>query len=60
MTDQNPDAPIEEIRELRRQISGRVGNDPAQLVEYYRKLQEKYEDRLLGDATTERKDQSAA
>ena len=40
------DQPIEEIRELRRQISARFEHDPARLVEHYIKLQEQYRDRL--------------
>ena len=52
------DQPIDEIRELRRRISARFDHDPARLVAYYVKLQEKYRDRLIDTAkTTERTDQ---
>ena len=55
------DAPIDEIRELRRSISARFDHDPARLVAYYTKLQEQYRDRLIDTAkTTETKDQTAA
>ena len=55
------DQPIDEIREVRRRISARVGHDPEKLVAYYIKLEEKYRDRLI-DTTkiNEAKDQSAA
>jgi hypothetical protein len=55
------DAPIEEIRELRQQISARFDNDPARLIEYYLKLQEQYRARLVNSpATEENKEQNAA
>jgi len=54
------DQPIDEIRELRRRISARFDHDPARLVAYYVKLQEKYRDRLIDTAkTTEGTDQPA-
>lgn len=42
-----PDPAIDEVREVRRQISERFGHDPARLVEHYMKLQEQHRDRLL-------------
>ena len=55
------DQPIDEIRELRHHISARFDHDPARLVAYYMKLQEKYRDRLIDTAkTTEGTDQTAA
>lgn len=61
MNEKQNDQPIEEIRELRRQISARFDHDPARLVEYYVKLQEQYRDRLIDTRkTTESKNQSAA
>jgi hypothetical protein len=61
MTEILNDAPIEEVRELRRQISARFADDPAQMIAYYLKLQEKYRDRLVASPSAEeRKDQSAA
>ena len=61
MTETPKDDPIEEIRELRRQISARFDHDPARLVAYYAQLQEQYRDRLIdAAATSERKDQNAA
>jgi hypothetical protein len=46
------DAPIDEVRELRRRISARFDHDPARLVAYYVKLQEQYRDRLIDNAKT--------
>jgi hypothetical protein len=46
------DPVVDEIRELRHQISERFGHDPAQLVAYYLKLQEQYRDRLIDTANT--------
>ena len=55
------DAPIDEVRELRRRISARFDHDPARLVAYYVKLQEQYRDRLIDTAkTSEGKNQTAA
>jgi len=55
------DQPIDEIRELRRRISARFDHDPARLVAYYVKLQERYRDRLIDPATTaDGTDQTAA
>ncbi|HEV3121187.1 MAG TPA: hypothetical protein VGY53_04765 [Isosphaeraceae bacterium] len=42
------DPVIEEVREIRRQISARVGHDPARLVAYYIDLQRQYKERLIG------------
>jgi hypothetical protein len=55
------DPVIDEIREVRRRISERVGHDPARLAAYYMELQERYRDRLT-DAVeaSERADPSAA
>ena len=55
------DPVIDEIREVRRRISERLGNDPARLVAYYMELQERYRDRLTDAVKTpERADPSAA
>jgi hypothetical protein len=47
MNQQQRDPVIDEIREVRHQISARVDHDPARLVAYYMKLQERYPDRLI-------------
>jgi len=61
MNQQQNDPVIDEIREVRHQISARVDHDPAKLVEYYMKLQEQYLDRLVGASkTSKRAEQSAA
>ncbi len=55
------DPVIDEIREVRRRISERVGNDPARLTAYYMELQERYRDRLIEAVKApERADPSAA
>jgi hypothetical protein len=41
------DPAIDEIREVRHQISARFNHDPARLVAYYMELQEQYKDRLI-------------
>jgi hypothetical protein len=41
------DPVIEEVREVRHQISARFDHDPARLVAYYMEMQKQYEDRLL-------------
>ncbi len=42
-----PDPPIDAIRDVRHRISASVDHDPKQLVEYYRKLQEQYQARIV-------------
>lgn len=41
------DPVVDEVRQIRHEISERFGHEPARLVEYYMKLQERYRDRLL-------------
>jgi hypothetical protein len=61
MNQQQSDPVIDEIREVRHQISARVDHNPARLVKYYLKPPEQYRDRLVDTSTTtERTDQSAA
>ena len=48
MTSLPRDPVIEEIREIRHQISARFGHDPERLFEHYMRLQEEYRDRLVG------------
>jgi hypothetical protein len=45
--DAREDAVIEEVRAARRRASQACGHDAARLVEYYMRLQERYEGRLL-------------
>jgi hypothetical protein len=60
-TEKLSDPVIDEIREVRHRISESVGHDPAKLVNYYRRLQEQYRDRLTGGTPTwEQNDHSAA
>lgn len=42
-----PDPVIDEIREIRHQISAMCDHDPAKLVAYYMKYQEQFRDRLV-------------
>lgn len=55
-----PDPLVDEVREVRRQISARFGHDPARLVEHYMKLQEAYRDRLVPPPGVPESDKSAA
>jgi hypothetical protein len=55
-----PDPVIDEIREVRHQISARFDHDPDRLVAHYMELQEKLRDRLVDGPAKELKDQSAA
>ncbi len=41
------DDAIEEVREIRRQISARFDDDPVKLGEYYMELQKRHADRLV-------------
>ena len=56
------DSLIDEIRAVRHQISEEVGHDPARLIQYYIKLQERHKDRLVdlshrgGNYTEERRE----
>jgi hypothetical protein len=43
----NNDPTIDEIRKIRHQISKRFNHDPEKIMEYYIKLQQKYQNRLL-------------
>ena len=56
----NNDPVIDEIREVRHRISARFGHDPAQLVNFYLRMQKQYQDRLIETTeNTERRDHSA-
>jgi hypothetical protein len=60
MQDQT-DPVIDEIRQVRREISTRFDHDPKRLVDYYMKLQENHRERMLDQTKTrEPIDQSAA
>jgi hypothetical protein len=50
---------IEEVREIRRQISAQFDHDPVKLVEYLMEMQKRHADRLI-DPRTWRKGESAA
>jgi hypothetical protein len=61
MNQQQIDPVIDEVREIRHQISARLDHDPTKLVEYYMKFQEQYSDRLIDTSQPpERAEQSAA
>jgi hypothetical protein len=58
---QQPDPVIDEIRAIRHQISAECEHDPAKLVAYYMRLQERHRDRLIDTSGDDvKKDQSAA
>lgn len=46
------DPVIDEVRQIRHEISARVGHDPARLVEYYIKLQAQYRERLISPGSS--------
>jgi hypothetical protein len=54
------DPVLEEVRQVRREISARFGHDPARVVEYYLQLQERYAERLLRTPVQEKSDRPAA
>jgi len=43
------DPPIDEIREIRHQISAKFDHDPAKLVAYLMEYQQQFRDRLIYD-----------
>ncbi len=43
----DPDPIVDEVRQVRHEISARFGHDPVRLIEYYIELQEQYRDRLV-------------
>ena len=45
-----PDPVIERIRKVRREISKECNHDPKVLAERYRKMEERFKDRLLKKA----------
>jgi len=47
MTKRRTDPGLEEIRRVRHEISEELEHDPKRLVEYFRKLEREYEDRLV-------------
>ena len=60
MNQSHSDPVIEEIREIRHDISARFGHDPERLVAHYTELQKRYQDRLVRTVpTTEETDASA-
>ena len=55
------DPVIDEIRQVRHEISARFDHDPARLVAYYMELQKQHQDRLIdSDKQTEPPDLTAA
>jgi hypothetical protein len=51
---------IEEIRETRRELFARLGNDPQKIGAYYPELNEKYADRMIDAPALSKKDKPAA
>ena len=54
------DPAISTVREARHRISEAVGNDPIKLVEYYRRLQERHQDRLVKQGKKRQSSEDAA
>jgi hypothetical protein len=52
MNQSHSDPVIDEIREIRHNISARFGHDPERLVAHYVELQERYRERLIRTAPT--------
>ena len=52
MNQSHSDPVIEEIREIRHNISARFGHDPERLVAHYAELQERYRERLVRTVPT--------
>ena len=48
------DPTIKRIRDARQKISEECGHDPGRMVEYYSKLQKKYEGRIIINTEGER------
>ena len=54
------DPVIDEIRQVRHQISEQFGHDPARLVAYYLELQKQHADRLIGDVKKQQSTDTSA
>ena len=60
MKQSHSDPVIDEIREIRHNISARFGHDPKRLVAHYAELQKRYRERLVRSMpTTEQTDTPA-
>jgi hypothetical protein len=55
-----PDPIVDEVRQVRHEISARFGHDPVRLAEYYMELQEQYRDRLVDPPPLSESGKSAA
>ena len=53
------DDAVEEVREIRRQISARFDHDPVKLVEHYMERQKRHGDRLIYHPKSQRRDEPA-
>ena len=60
MRQPEPDPPIDEIREIRHQISAQFNHDAGTLIEHYMKLQQEYKDRLLDTSKDQDRDAAVA
>jgi hypothetical protein len=54
------DPVIDEIREIRKQISARFDHDTQKLIEHYMELQKRHQERLLGSPEQSPPDDEAA
>jgi len=55
-----PDPLVDEIRQVRHEMSARFGHDPRRLTEYLMEFQKQFEDRLVTPPSTPDEDQHAA
>lgn len=51
------DDAVEEVREIRRQISARFDDDPTKLIEHYMERQKRHGDRLIDLPASKRQDE---
>ncbi|HLL81255.1 MAG TPA: hypothetical protein VK420_01335 [Longimicrobium sp.] len=56
----NSDPIVDEVRQIRREMSARFGHDPVRLVEYLMEFQEQYRDRLVDPPPLPESGKSAA
>ena len=56
----NSDPIVDEVRQIRHEMSARFGHDPARLVEYLMEFQEQYRDRLVAPPQPPETGKSAA
>jgi hypothetical protein len=56
----NSDPIVDEVRQIRHEMSARFGHDPVRLIEYLMEFQEQYRDRLVDPPPLSESGKSAA